>query len=117
MILTRYEIHTKDYVRGAVLSGVYSQQAWEEVCLEAGVDPDEAEEFSDEYELKYPALPEGDYSFWFTPEGDISFRKYHGHLIARAMALSKKGELVILHREYNRENLIYEDKDQVVYLR
>lgn len=42
---------------------------------------------------------------------------YYGHLLAEAMALAKGGEMVVLQREYDSVGVIYEDKDQVVYLR
>lgn len=128
-LLTRYEIHVNGkFLQGAVLAGVYTQQAWEQVCAKAGVDPEEADlwnsgynpdgsEADEFYELTYPSLPGGEYLFWFTEEGDTEFRKYYGHLLAEAMALTKGGEVIVLHREYDLTGVIYEDKDQVVYLR
>lgn len=128
-LLTRYEIHVNgNFLQGAVLAGTYTQEAWEQVCDKAGVDPEEADlwnsgynpdgsEADEFYDLAYPSLPEGEYLFWFTPEGDKEFRKYYGHLLAEAMALAKGGELVVLHREYEPTGVVYEDKDQVVYLR
>lgn len=118
MILTRYEIHSPEgEVKGAVLGVFYRQAQWEEICIREGFDPDEAEAWSDGYELQYPSLPEGEYLFWFTPSGDENFRKFYGHLLAEAGALSCGGQLVILTREYQASRVIYEDKDQVVYLR
>lgn len=115
---TRYEIHANgSFVQGAVLGCSYKQSHWVQVCEEAQVDPDEAWEYSGNYFLEYPDLPEGEYLFWFTPEGNSEFLKYHGLLIAQATALSEGGEVVILTREYDTNGIIYEDKDQVVYLR
>jgi hypothetical protein len=127
--LTRYEIHVNGkFLQGAVLAGTYSQEDWETVCTQAGVDPEEAElwidgynpngsEADEFYDLAYPSLPDAEYLFWFTPEGDEEFRKFYGHLLAEAMALAKGGEVIVLQRKYNPEDVIYEDKDQVVYLR
>jgi len=116
MKLVRYEIHTDSKARGAVLGLCYHQDSWDQVCASAGLDPEEAEEYSDEYELAYPSLPEGEYIFWFTPEGDKNFREYHGDLLAEAAALSSGGKVTISFRDYDPEGVIYEDKDQVVYL-
>ena len=116
--LTRYEIHTNgQFLQGAVLAGCYKQSHWETVCNDVGVNHEEAWEYSGDYFLEYPDLPEAEYLFWFKPEGNEQFLKYHGLLIAEATALNEGGEVVILQREYNTEGTVYEDKDQVVYLR
>lgn len=115
--LTRYEIHVNgSFVQGAVLGCSYKQSQWETVCNDAGVNHEEAWESSGDYFLEYPDLPEAEYLFWFTPEGNAEFLKYHGLLIAQATALNEGGDVVILQREYDTEGVIYEDKDQVVYL-
>jgi hypothetical protein len=115
--LTRYEIHVEgQFLQGAVLAGCYKVSDWQQVCSEAGVDSEEAWESSGDYFLEYPDLEEGEYLFWFTPEGNKEFLKYHGLLIAQATALNEGGEVVILQREYDTQGIIYEDKDQVVYL-
>lgn len=117
-ILTRYEIHVDgSFVQGAVLGCCYKQSHWEHVCSQAGVNHEEAWEFSGDYQLEYPDLPEAEYLFWFTSEGNEEFLKYHGLLIAQATALNEGGEVVVLYREYDSKGIIYEDKDQVVYLR
>lgn len=115
--LTRYEIYADgSFIQGTVLGCCYKQAHWEHVCSQAGVNHEKAWEFSGDYQLEYPDLPEAEYLFWFTPEGNKEFLQYHGLLIAQATALSEGGEVVILTRKYDTEGIIYEDKDQVVYL-
>lgn len=117
-ILTRYEIHVNGaFVQGAVLGCSYKVEHWQQVCNEVSVDSEQAWEELGDYFLEYPDLPEGEYTFWFTSEGNEEFLKYHGLLIAQATALNESGEVVILQREYDTEGTVYEDKDQVVYLR
>jgi len=118
MLLTRYEIHVDgSFLQGAVKFCTYNLDHWKQVCHEAGIDSNVAWEECGGYLLEYPDLPEAEYLFWFTPEGNEEFLKYHGLLIAQATALSEGGEVVILQRQYDTEGIIYEDKDQVVYLR
>ena len=118
--LTRYEIHTKTEdgsisVTGGVGSNVFRHSDWVYICEQAGVDPDEADKLSLDYVLEYPSLPDGDYSFWFTPEGNEEFIKYYGLLIAKAAARSDGGQVVILTKECDASGVVYQDRDQVVY--
>ena len=116
--LIRVEIHGEDgkFLKGGVGNILYDSHAWESICKEMGIDPEEAEDKALSYELLYPDLPPDSYTFWFTEEGYKDFEAHHGLLIALAGAIWENGKVVIRFRPYYRdENLIYEDNKQVVY--
>ncbi len=119
LFLTRYQIRVGAELKGGYSGITYDDSSLTAACAQFGLTPDQFEsivERSEDWELPYPALPEGEYLFFFTPEGDRLFRACLGHIEAVACALALGGVLEVLRLPYSREGLVYEDPLQVAYL-
>lgn len=119
LLLTRYQIRVGARLKGAYSGITYDDTSLCAACAQFGLTPEQFEnivENSEDWELPYPDLPEGEYLFFFTPEGDRLFRSCLGHIEAIACALALGGVLEVLQVPYIREGVVYEDQLQVAFL-
>ncbi|MBI5171733.1 MAG: hypothetical protein HY986_02540 [Candidatus Melainabacteria bacterium] len=119
LYLRRYQIRVGAEIRGGYSGITYDEATLCAACAQCSLTTQEFENIVDnaeDWDLPFPDLPEGEYLFFFTPEGDRLFRSCLGHIEAFACALALGGVLEVLQVPYTPDGLVYEDTLQVAFL-